>query len=79
MPGVSFIGHLCGVVSGFLFASGYLNWLVPMHCLVRVEKGCFGSMLKKSDAFVGVDEALEFRSIFQSFIKLWGPVYLLEP
>lgn len=52
MPGVSFIGHLCGVVSGFLFASGYLNWLVPMHCLVRVEKSCFGGILKKSDAFV---------------------------
>ncbi|KAK8808277.1 hypothetical protein JH06_4007 [Blastocystis sp. subtype 4] len=56
MPGVSFIGHLCGVVSGFLFASGYLNWLVPMHCLVRVEKGCFGSMLKKSDAFIYIPE-----------------------
>ena len=79
MPGVSFIGHLCGVVSGFLFASGYLNWLVPMHCLVRVEKGCFGSVLKKSDAFVGAGSRIECRSIFQRFIRLWVLVCPLEP
>lgn len=52
MPGVSFVGHLCGVISGFLFVSGYLNWLVPMHCLVAVERGFVGSLMKKSNAFV---------------------------
>ena len=54
IPGVSFIGHLCGVISGFLFATGYLNWLIPMHILVRVEKSFVGSWMKKSDAFVGL-------------------------
>lgn len=48
------MGHLCGVISGFLFVSGYLNWLVPMHCLVAVERGFVGSLMKKSNAFVRV-------------------------
>lgn len=78
MPGVSFIGHLCGVVSGFLFATGYLNWLVPMHCLVWLEKGWFGSILKKSSAFVRAVVIIEHRSIFPRFIKHWAPAYHLE-
>ena len=56
MPGVSFIGHLCGVISGFLFASGYLNWLIPMHFIVRMESGFIGKWMKKSEAFVSLNE-----------------------
>lgn len=52
IPGVSFIGHLCGIISGFLFVFGYLNFLIPMHCIVAMEKGWIGQMMRKSNAFV---------------------------
>ncbi|KAM7458473.1 hypothetical protein BLSTO_00770 [Blastocystis sp. subtype 1] len=72
MPGVSFTGHLCGVISGFLFVSGYLNWLLPMHCLVACERGFVGSLLKRSNAFVFIPElhevitsSLSFRSMLE--------------
>lgn len=52
LPGVSFMGHLCGVITGFLFSSGYLNWCIPMHFIVGMESGFIGKLMKKSNAFV---------------------------
>lgn len=52
LPGASFVGHLCGVITGFLFSSGYLNWCIPMHFIVRMESGVIGKWMKKSNAFV---------------------------
>ena len=60
MPGVSFVGHLCGVISGFLFASGYLNWLIRMHLIVRMESGFIGKWMKKSEAFVNLNILFHF-------------------
>ncbi|KAK8827488.1 hypothetical protein WA538_003448, partial [Blastocystis sp. DL] len=56
VPGVSFIGHLCGVITGFFFATGYLNCLVPMRCLLWLEKGPVGTLFKKSSAFISIPE-----------------------
>ena len=70
IPGVSFIGHLCGILSGSLFVFGYLNWAIPMHCLVAMEKGFIGSVLKKSNAFVYIPEqSVMSRFIFLNFMK----------
>jgi membrane associated rhomboid family serine protease len=35
LPGVSFVGHLAGIVVGFLHAMGLLKWLVPSMALIR--------------------------------------------
>ena len=70
IPGVSFVGHLCGIISGYLFVFGYLNWLIPMHCLVAVEKSFVGSLMKKSSAFVYIPEqSVMSRFIFLNFMK----------
>ena len=70
IPGVSFIGHLCGILSGYLFVFGYLNWIIPMHCLVAMEKSFLGSLLKKSSAFVYIPEqSVMSRFIFLNFMK----------
>jgi len=31
MPDVSFVGHLCGIVSGYLYSFGLLNFIVPSY------------------------------------------------
>ena len=70
IPGVSFIGHLCGILSGYLFVFGYLNWIIPMHCLVAMEKSFLGSLLKKSSAFVYIpQQSVMSRFIFLNFMK----------
>jgi membrane associated rhomboid family serine protease len=33
-PGVSFVGHLCGLVLGIAFARGHLRWIEPSDALV---------------------------------------------
>ena len=70
IPGVSFIGHLCGILSGYLFVFGYLNWLIPMHCLVALERSSVCSVMKKSSAFVYIPEqSVMSRFIFLNFMK----------
>jgi len=43
VPNVSFLGHLCGILSGLLFIQGYLDWLfIPLSLIPDLPNGPAG-------------------------------------
>ncbi|KAJ4384448.1 putative rhomboid protease [Didymella sp. IMI 355093] len=55
VPNVSFIGHLCGAGIGYLWASGYIKFLVPHEKILRwVETKA--NLLGRLPHYVSVDQ-----------------------
>lgn len=55
VPGVSLIGHLCGAGIGYLWASGYIKFLVPHEKILRwVETKA--NLLGRLPHYVSVDQ-----------------------
>ncbi|KAI0389014.1 rhomboid family protein [Xylariaceae sp. FL0594] len=55
IPGTSFIGHLCGVGTGYLFGLGYLKFLAPPEWALRWVEGRL-NLLGRLPHYVSVDQ-----------------------
>ncbi|KAI3319029.1 rhomboid family protein [Xylariaceae sp. AK1471] len=55
IPGTSFIGHLCGVGTGYLFGLGYLKFLAPPEWALRWIEGRL-NLLGRLPHYVSVDQ-----------------------
>lgn len=55
VPGVSLIGHLCGAGIGYLWASGYIRFLVPPEKVLRFLESKL-NLLGRLPHYVSVDQ-----------------------
>ncbi|CAJ2508827.1 Uu.00g138530.m01.CDS01 [Anthostomella pinea] len=55
IPNTSFMGHLCGVVTGYLFGLGYLKFLSPPEKVLRWLEGRL-NLLGRLPHYVSVDQ-----------------------
>ncbi|KAH8156379.1 hypothetical protein CIB48_g11868 [Xylaria polymorpha] len=55
IPGTSFLGHLCGVGTGYLFGLGYLKFLAPPEWILREIEGRL-NLLGRLPHYVSVDQ-----------------------
>ncbi|KAI5863589.1 hypothetical protein GGS23DRAFT_596100 [Durotheca rogersii] len=55
VPNTSFVGHLCGVITGYLFGLGYLKFLSPPEKALRWVEGRL-NLLGRLPHYVSVDQ-----------------------
>ncbi|KAI0969067.1 rhomboid family protein [Xylaria arbuscula] len=55
VPGTSFLGHLCGVGTGYLFGLGYLKFLAPPEWILREIESRL-NLLGRLPRYVSVDQ-----------------------
>ncbi|KAI0423813.1 Gaa1-like protein [Xylaria sp. FL1042] len=55
VPGTSFLGHLCGVGTGYLFGLGYLKFLAPPEWILREIESRL-NLLGRLPHYVSVDQ-----------------------
>ncbi|KAK6837893.1 rhomboid family protein [Apiospora arundinis] len=55
MPSTSFLGHLCGVGTGYLFGLGYLKFIAPPEKILRWIEGKL-NLLGRLPHYVSVDQ-----------------------
>ncbi|GAP85224.1 putative rhomboid protein 2 [Rosellinia necatrix] len=55
IPGTSFLGHLCGVGTGYLFGLGYLKFLAPPEWILREIESRL-NLLGRLPHYVSVDQ-----------------------
>ncbi|KAI2634559.1 rhomboid family protein [Xylaria nigripes] len=55
IPGTSFLGHLCGVATGYLFGLGYLKVLAPPEWILREIESRL-NLLGRLPHYVSVDQ-----------------------
>ncbi|KAK8801994.1 hypothetical protein WA158_006389 [Blastocystis sp. Blastoise] len=59
-PNVSFIGHLSGLIVGFLYSIGLFDSLVPMKLLKRIENSKIGDIMKHNHHFTPMPAYLPY-------------------
>lgn len=64
MPNISLMGHLCGILAGFLYIYGYLNCLFPHNATVQnwEQHGCLRKLSRQSNYVRCPDQAPGFGS-----------------
>lgn len=55
IPSTSFLGHLCGVGTGYLFGLGYLKFIAPPEKILRWIEGKL-NLLGRLPHYVSVDQ-----------------------
>jgi membrane associated rhomboid family serine protease len=55
VPHTSFLGHLCGAATGYLWGSGYMRWLAPADWILRWIEGKL-NLLGRIPHYVSVDQ-----------------------
>ncbi|KAI0503334.1 Gaa1-like protein [Xylaria bambusicola] len=55
VPGTSFVGHLCGVGTGYLFGLGYLKFLAPPEWILREIESRL-NLLGRLPHYVSIDQ-----------------------
>ncbi|KAI0404067.1 Gaa1-like protein [Xylaria palmicola] len=55
IPGTSFLGHLCGVGTGYLFGLGYLKFLAPPEKILRAIESRL-NLLGRLPHYISVDQ-----------------------
>ena len=68
MPGVSFMGHLSGILVGMLVVSGFVDWLVPSRDSQRkVEQyGCCKFLYSQPNYIKVIDNSMVVADFFDS-------------
>jgi len=53
LPDVSFVGHLCGIISGYLYTFGILNFIIPSYeKIARIESSTWYSRIVTIECYV---------------------------
>src|ERR1700712_5058811 len=55
VPNTSFLGHLCGLLVGYLFGLGYLKFLAPPEKILRWIEGKL-NLLGRLPHYVSIDQ-----------------------
>jgi hypothetical protein len=55
VPHTSFLGHLCGAATGYLWGSGYMKYLAPSEKILRWIEGKL-NLLGRIPHYVSVDQ-----------------------
>jgi len=52
MPGVSFLGHMSGILVGFAYTFGFLNWLIPSPSKLNWFESNFTRWILSRDGYI---------------------------
>jgi len=80
MPNVSFVGHLVGILSGYLYTLGFLNRIIPSYEKVaRIEGSTWFSKIVNIECYVtgtstGVAPVFNGETSRERYLTLWQKV-----
>jgi len=80
MPDVSFVGHLCGIVSGYLYSFGLLNFIIPSYeKIAKIESSTWYSKIINIECYItgtstGVSPVFNGETAREGYESLWNKV-----
>jgi len=85
LPDVSFVGHLCGIISGYLYTFGIFNFIIPSYeKIARLESASWYSRIINIDCYVtgtstgiapvfdGCISRERYKTLFEKIKSLFG-------